>query len=506
MGETRIDNTQTPQPTEKANDQVGTHPQYIFRKSNDLPAEKLKAYVPQTFRLGPFHRPPHFQPHESENIKSKLLLPYYRDCHLEELVKNLISEGVTGRIREWYFQHQCRSGRMMALYRDEDLGRLMALYRDEDLGPMMALCGDKYLGKMMARDGLLLLQFLRFLRDLHQSRASSFAPLLNEILTSRVCNPDGCYRPLEQQFAVQEDVIKIDNQIPIFFLKKILQWEAGTYRSDEDNPIDQRRADTDQDLVSILKHAWFNLSPILYKYDNPDLHVIAGVPLKDDSHLLEFVYENIISSSNFKHPYRLGKNKRRVSCITLPPAVQLKGKGVKFAPNKGRLNEIRFDCRNLTLYLPTIEMDGKTDAVLRNLVLFEASKQGKESQPLRSYVNLMQRLIDTADDVQALRDGGIIHNHLGTNNEVANVWNGMPKQVPTNNIKYKPIDNAIYDVKSFYTSKCRTICTEIYRRYFSKPWSAMSFFAACILLGLAGFQTYLAWEQVRLQRESMPKT
>lgn len=132
-----------------------------------------------------------------------------------------------------------------------------------------------------------------------------------------------------------------------------------------------------------------------------DSHVIAGVPLKDDSHLLEFVYENIINSSDFKSPYKRKKNNRRVSRITLPRAVQLKGKGVKFAPNKGPLNEIRFNCRNLTLYLPTIEMDDKADAVLRNLVVFETSKPGKESQPLRSYVNLMQRLIDTVDAVGA---------------------------------------------------------------------------------------------------------
>jgi hypothetical protein len=34
------------QPTEKANDQVGTHPQYISHISNDLPAEKSKYYEP----------------------------------------------------------------------------------------------------------------------------------------------------------------------------------------------------------------------------------------------------------------------------------------------------------------------------------------------------------------------------------------------------------------------------------------------------------------------------
>jgi hypothetical protein len=58
--------------------------------------------------------------------------------------------------------------------------------------------------------------------------------------------------------------------------------------------------------------------------------------------------------------------------------VKLKGKGVKFTPNKGSLNEIRFNRRNLTLHLPTIGMDDKADVGLRNLAVFQTSKQGKE--------------------------------------------------------------------------------------------------------------------------------
>jgi hypothetical protein len=440
-----VSRTGSSQPPEKANDQVGIQPQ-----SNDLAAEKLM------FPLGLSH----LLPHGSENIESELLAPD-SPCNFE--VKNM--KGDTPKIRKWYVGVERRLSES-----NRKLGRMMDRYSDEELG------------RMMARSGLLLLEFLRFLADLPRSSKEFF-------------------QPKERQLSVQEAVIKIDNQIPIFVLKKILEWER------------------DADLDCILKQAWPKLSPI--QYESPDSHVIAGVPLKDDSHLLEFVYENIISSSDFEHPLEfvyeniIGspshpsgttlRHKRRVRHITLPRAEQLKGKGVKFARNEGLLKKIRFDRRNLTLYLPAIEMDGGTAAVLRNLVLFEASKQGKESQPLMSYVNLMDRLIDTAEDVQGLGDGGIIHANLGSNIEVAKVWNGMCKLIDKK-IKYEPIDKAIYDVKNFYTNKYRTMCTEFYGTHFSKPWSAISFFAACILFALAGFQTYLAWEQVRLQRESMLKT
>lgn len=490
---------QKPQVTEKAEDEGGKGTQSIssIRQTPEVtgktedeggnpgssqPPEKENDQVWITiyeFPLGRFHR----LPDGSDNIESELALD--RQCNFEELVKNMKDD--TPKIRKWYVEVDRRLNES-----------------NTDIVWIMARCSDEDLGRMMARSGLLLLEYLRFLADLRRLRRSS-----NEFLES-------------MDWQLSEAVIKIGNRIPIFVLKKILEWERDADKdenrldADGDADKDENRGcrwgfmqikmktgegDADTDLDSILKHAWPELSPIKY-----DSHVIAGVPLKDDSHLLEFVYENIISASDFKDPYKRKKNNRRVSRITLPRAVQLKGKGVKFAPIKGPLNEIRFDRRNLTLYLPTIEMDGKADAVLRNLVYFEDSKQGKESQPLRSYVNLMQRLIDTADDVEALRDGGIIHSHLGTNNDVAKLWNEMNEQLQTNNIKYEPIDNAIYGVKSFYTSKYRAIYTEIYERYFSKPWSVISLFAACILLGLAAFQTYLAWEQVRLQRESMPKT
>jgi hypothetical protein len=54
------------------------------------------------------------------------------------------------------------------------------------------------------------------------------------------------------------------------------------------------------------------------------------------------------------------------------------------------------------------------------------------------YVDLMDRLIKTAADVEVLRNGGIIHNRLGTDEEVANVWNGMREVMGKG--EYEPIE------------------------------------------------------------------
>lgn len=440
------------QPIGKGDDQNGAHPQYSTHPSNDLTAQKMKAYEPQIVSLGPFHPP-------NETIKDSLRIS---DGDFKELIDNMNCD--RQKIRHWYVQRNC-------LKRDEELGR------------------------MMARDGLFLLQFLREISHRTECPAYSFV---------------GRVRRSQQPFAVHEDVMKIKNQIPIFVLQKILQWEARIY---------EWESGADQDLNSILMDSWSNLCPIRCMCDGQDggarvreywhllefvyENIIGGVgdgaTVRGEWHLLEFVYQNIICCCLQKRR----KKNRGDSRITLPSAVQLKARGVKFDQIKEPLAQIHFDRRNLTLYLPAIKITGKTDVVLRNLVEFEKSKSEKQ-QPLMSYVDLMERLVNKADDVEVLRNGGIIHSHLGTDDEVASLWNGMRELLPED-IEYEPIENAVDDVITFYTSKYRRMCAEFNRRHCSKPWLVLSVISAFILLVLTVLQTLLAWEQVRLQQESMHK-
>ena len=84
--------------------------------------------------------------------------------------------------------------------------------------------------------------------------------------------------------AVQEDIMKLENQIPMFSLKMILQWQAGT----------------DLDLNSILRHVWHTLSPFLYKRDNLDLYVLTEASLKSDSLCMASLFLNEMGNSWFQ--------------------------------------------------------------------------------------------------------------------------------------------------------------------------------------------------------------
>nr|ABK24401.1 unknown [Picea sitchensis] len=445
--------------SEEPEDRVPTVAERVSRVLERSTTLKSKAaYVPQVVSLGPFHfgKP---QLAKYETFKHKLpgiLADRPGRPPFEKLVEDMADQSI--KIRQWYRTfHVCPDS-------------------------------DEELAWILARDGLFLLRFLRkiFTRDWDCDQATRFFFLQNQ-LPSAV---EEDIMKLENQTtmfaAVQEDIMKLENQIPMFALQMILQWQAGT----------------DLDLNSILRHVWHTLSPFLYKRDRLDSNVITGTSLRPDSHLLGFVYENITRSSDptdHTEHNRMWKKKRY---ITLPSAVELRRKGVKFAAHVENLNEVRFDGKTCTFHLPTIEMDDRTDAVMRNLVAFEAFVCKKETKPLMCYVDVMDRLINTAADVEVLRNGGILHNRLGTDEEVAGVWNGMRKVMGKG--EYEPIDSAIDDVITFYTNyEYIMICGELKEKYFPRAWLVVSTLAGCIVLLLSVLQTILAWEQVRLQRQSM---
>ncbi|MCH92456.1 putative UPF0481 protein, partial [Trifolium medium] len=64
------------------------------------------------------------------------------------------------------------------------------------------------------------------------------------------------------------------------------------------------------------------------------------------------------------------------------------------------------------------------------------------------YTELMNGIIDTEDDAKILREKGIILNHLKSDQEVANMWNGMSKSLRLSRVPF--LDKTIEDVNKFY--------------------------------------------------------
>uniref|UniRef100_A0A0D9ZA45 Uncharacterized protein n=1 Tax=Oryza glumipatula TaxID=40148 RepID=A0A0D9ZA45_9ORYZ len=135
--------------------------------------------------------------------------------------------------------------------------------------------------------------------------------------------------------------------------------------------------------------------------------------------------------------------------IAVPCVAELAYSGVRFVPANGGISTIEFCAEAATLCLPVIRVDVNSEVVLRNMVAFEAST-GRRALVLARYVELMNGIIDTDEDARLLRESGVILNHLKSDREVAELWNGMTRSVRLTRVP--ALDRVIDDLNRHHDS------------------------------------------------------
>jgi hypothetical protein len=174
--------------------------------------------------------------------------------------------------------------------------------------------------------------------------------------------------------------------------------------------------------------------------------------------------------------------------ITIPCVKELINSGVNFFPTaNGSISSISFDAKTRTFYLPIISLDVNTEVFLRNLVAYESSV-GSGPLVITRYTELMNGVIDSEDDAKILREKGIILNHLKSDKEVANMWNGMSKSLRLSRVLF--LDNAIEDVNKFYNSRMKVKIWKFMKSYVFGSWKVLTFLAAIFLLLLMAVQAF----------------
>ncbi|KAK6284864.1 hypothetical protein POUND7_003816 [Theobroma cacao] len=192
--------------------------------------------------------------------------------------------------------------------------------------------------------------------------------------------------------------------------------------------------------------------------------------------------EVISSASNFSiHKPPL------IEEIAIPSVADLSKAGVRILPTNGNISTISFDVTTVTLYLPIVCLDINTEVVLRNLVAYEASNA---SGPLvfTRYTELMNGIIDTEEDVKLLRERGIILNHLKSDKEAADMWNGMSKSIRLTKVPF--LDKVIEDVNKYHNGRWNVKATDFFKQYVYGSWQFLTLLAAIMLLFLMTFQAF----------------
>ncbi|KAH7855222.1 hypothetical protein Vadar_022564 [Vaccinium darrowii] len=510
-------------------------PVSIFSVPKNLLASDPDSYIPQQVALGPYH---HWRPelYDMERYKlaaAKRTQKQLQTIKFHHLVDQLVK--LESRIRACYHKFLDFNGETMAW--------------------------------MMAVDASFLLEFLQI-----------YVIIEGKVLTrvsSRMSHLVDVAGRKSAHNAILRDMVMLENQIPLFLLRKMLEFQFSSLEL------------ADEMLLSMLRGLCKEISPFKTVEEFPNVQVSEG------THLLDFLYCVIVPKSEEKSEEISGiaevdeeregmENKERsfvaessqvekfldevwkllsklnrgpvrtikrillsrpvkvvlklpwtiisslpgfkllkqpveyfffseekeeikpgnensgsnsnliskpplVEEITIPSVTELSKAGVCFSPTNGSILTISFDVTTATMCLPTVSLDVNTEVILRNLVAYEACNA---SGPLvfTRYTELMNGIIDTDEDAKLLREKGIILNHLKSDEEVANLWNGMSKSVRLTKVPF--LDKVIEDVNKYYDGRWKIKVVKLTKLYVFGSWKFLTLLAAVMLLFLMTLQAF----------------
>ena len=425
------------------------------------------------------------------------------------------------------------------------------------LEPKIRACYHNYLNLnaetlawMMALDASFLLEFLQI-----------YSVKENEVLwtiSSRMTHLLDYSKRKSAHYVILRDIVMMENQIPLFVLRKVLKFLLMSAESADDmlismllglckelspfkmvelektkvlehshlldslydimvpreeelpieitiEDVEENRSETvqenegsgiDMNLVkSFLSELWntaseLNIGPMRFlKNASASMTSKLGFSWTILSKLLN------LSSSNYgiEPENESARNNQQlpplVEEIAIPSVTQLSNTGVRFLPTKGNISTINFDTEKAAFYIPMISLDANSEFIFRNLVAYEISHA---SGPMifARYIELMNGIIDTEEDVRLLRERGIIFNHLKSDQEVANLWNGMSKCKSMRLTKAPFLDNVIEDVNKYYNSRWKVKIRKFMKHTVFCSWQFLTMLASILLLLLMAVESF----------------
>ncbi|XP_059629449.1 UPF0481 protein At3g47200-like isoform X2 [Cornus florida] len=219
-------------------------------------------------------------------------------------------------------------------------------------------------------------------------------------------------------YAVQRDLVLLENQIPFFVLEELFSKTVGIITSAENNKP------TLTNLVLSFFGDMMGMTQVgkqEIRYDTNPFHILhllhsRYMPSTEDQ--LNYKYEEVPA-----HKYS---------------ATRLDMAGIKFQASKtyGDLFDIKFStgfrcsclCRGGSIEIPHFSIFESTEPLLKNLIAFEQSFPWVKSF-FTSHAFLMDILIDYGRDVELLEEAGVIDNYLGSSEAVCRVFNDICKNI-----------------------------------------------------------------------------
>ncbi|KAL6993794.1 hypothetical protein U1Q18_011909 [Sarracenia purpurea var. burkii] len=292
--------------------------------------------------------------------------------------------------------------------------------------------------------------------------------------------------------SIQRDMIMLENQLPLFVLETLLGLQSGQPNQ--------------RGIVAKLAIRFFDpLMPTdepLSKSDRNKLESSMGNetifdPFSDQGglHCLDVFRRSLLRTGPKPEPRiwikRWSQHARRVAdkrrqqliyCVT-----ELSDAGIKFKKRKtDRFWDIKF--KNGILKIPRLLIHDGTKSLFLNLIALEQCHLDYGNE-ITSYVIFMDNLIDTPEDVAYLHYHGIIEHWMGSDAEVADLFNRLCEEVVFD-ISESYLSRLSEEVNRYCDHRWNAWWASLKHTYFNNPWAIISFVAAVVLLLLTFAQTF----------------
>lgn len=491
----------------------------IYRVPRHIREIDRIAYEPIVISFGPYHYGAQnlqdMEKQKLQHLDRVLKLNCERTLHdyikamakLEKEARKSYSEEVTTE-RKKYLQMLLLDGCFLLVNIDENVGTRVSNSRAEQSFSLKAIGGDttrETVTDLRDPDGV----------GCSKYRGNGCAMDL-ELIKVEVCQEGGRntevedtrHRPIMENNAnagdwlanfVWHDIFLLENQIPFFVVESIYQLVAtqGTLEF-----LRSKTAGFVEDILSHYPKAiqesdrpkhFYHLLHLCHMYFKPTYKVDQEhqrLPKLGFFHRFLHVGHKYLSVGH--KPSDSKKNLELMDCFQggklrsrWRRAVEYSQAGIRFKrkdydrQNSHSLLDISF--LDGVIEVPCVPIDESTESLFKNLVALEQTDP-RFGNDISAYVTFMSQIIATPDDAMMLVQKGIIVHMLDSDEEVADLFARVTKQVSFRFYGKYYLKSVCQRLEAHYQSRLNRWIAWLWLNHFKNPWLALAAIAAIVVL------------------------
>ncbi|KAJ9159389.1 hypothetical protein P3X46_024897 [Hevea brasiliensis] len=304
---------------------------------------------------------------------------------------------------------------------------------------VLKLTNDEFV-EIMVIDGCFIIEFFR--------RNANIVPKSMD---------DPLFKMLWVRKVLVTDFLLLENQLPWFVLECLFNL-TETSHDEERRPLSQ------------LAYNYFHRNAF-------KTEMIEVNQRLQNKHLLDLLRNIILRGS--EDPQEKG-------FLPIPCVTELLQAGVDFAVGeKTSLMKITFE--NGILTIPPLVILDNAESFFRNLIAYEQCDRSL-NDGVTAYAAFLDNLVNSSEDLEYLRQKGIIICYLSTE-DVSAFFNRLYNDAHLTRYPYRKISERIV---THYQSRWPRWRAKLCRDYFNSPWAIISLIGAIIILVLTFLQTLYA--------------